>query len=151
LALTRSPSPLAARFSNSLSPLRFYITTAIDYSNGAPHMGHAFEKIGADVIARAHRQMGHDVHFMIGMDEHGMKVAQTAAAEGVEPQAFVDRIAAKFRSTWDGLGISYDQFMRTTDAGHKSGVRALIKRIADSSPDDFYEKEYEGWYCVGCE
>jgi methionyl-tRNA synthetase len=130
---------------------RFYITTAIDYANGDPHFGHALEKIGADAIARFHRQLGRDVHFLIGMDEHGQKVAQTAAAEGMEPQAFVDEIAARFRSTWDRLGISYDQFIRTTDAAHKSGVRAFIKRIHDSSPDDFYEKAYEGWYCVGCE
>ena len=85
------------------------------------------------------------------MDEHGQKVAQTAAALGVEPQAFVDAVARRFRDTWDRLGISYDQFIRTTDPEHKSGVRALIKRMVDSSPDDFYEKTYEGWYCVGCE
>ena len=134
-----------------MSGSRFYLTTAIDYANGEPHFGHALEKIGADMIARAHRQMGQQVHFLIGMDEHGQKVAQTAAARGVEPQAFVDGIAEKFRAMWAGLGISNDQFIRTTDPAHKSGVRALIKRIADASPDDFYEKEYEGWYCVGCE
>ena len=129
----------------------FYITTAIDYANGDPHFGHALEKIGADVIARFHRQLGRDVHFLIGMDEHGQKVAQSAAAQGIEPQLFVDGVAARFRALWDQLGVSYDQFIRTTDASHKSGVRALIKRIHDSSPDDFYEKSYEGWYCVGCE
>ena len=91
------------------------------------------------------------MHFLIGMDEHGQKVAQTAAAAGVEPQRFVDGVAARFRALWDQLGISYDQFVRTTDAAHKSGVRALIKRIHESSPDDFYQKSYEGWYCVGCE
>lgn len=130
---------------------RFFLTTAIDYANGDPHLGHAFEKVGADAIARYHRAAGFDVHFLTGMDEHGQKVAQTAAAEGVEPQAFVDRIAQRFRAQWERLGVSYDQFIRTTDAPHKSGVRALIKRIADASPDDFYEKAYEGWYCVGCE
>jgi methionyl-tRNA synthetase len=129
----------------------FYITTAIDYANGDPHFGHALEKIGADAIARFHRQAGRAVHFLIGMDEHGQKVAQTAAAQGVEPQAFVDGVAGRFRATWDRLAISYDQFVRTTDAAHKSGVRAFIKRIHESSPDDFYEKTYEGWYCVGCE
>ena len=130
---------------------KFYLTTAIDYSNGDPHFGHALEKIGADVIARSHRQMGRHVHFLIGMDEHGQKVAQSAAASGVEPQAFVDSVAARFRAMWDSLGISFDQFIRTTDSAHKSSVRAFIKRIAEASPDDFYEKEYEGWYCVGCE
>ncbi|HLA91865.1 MAG TPA: methionine--tRNA ligase [Gemmatimonadaceae bacterium] len=130
---------------------KFYLTTAIDYANGDPHFGHALEKIGADAIARFHRQLGRDVHFLIGMDEHGQKVAQAAGAAGVEPQAFVDGIAERFRATWSRLGISYDQFIRTTDPAHKSGVRAFIKRIYEASPDDFYEKEYEGWYCVGCE
>jgi methionyl-tRNA synthetase len=130
---------------------KFYLTTAIDYANGDPHFGHALEKIGADAIARFHRQLGRDVHFLIGMDEHGQKVAQTAAASGMEPQAFVDGISGRFRVLWDTLGISYDQFIRTTDPAHKSGVRALIKRIYESSPDDFYQKSYEGWYCVGCE
>ncbi len=130
---------------------RFYLTTAIDYANGEPHLGHAFEKIGADAIARYHRMAGFDVHLCIGMDEHGQKVAQTAASQGVEPQQFVDGVSAQFRAMWDRVNISYDQFVRTTDPAHKSGVRALIKRIADTSPDDFYEKAYEGWYCVGCE
>jgi methionyl-tRNA synthetase len=130
---------------------KFFLTTAIDYANGDPHFGHALEKIGADAIARFHRQMGEDVHLLIGMDEHGQKVAQTAAAQGIEPQAFVDGVAGRFRDMWARLGISYDQFIRTTDAHHKGGVRALIKRIHEASPDDFYEKTYEGWYCVGCE
>ena len=132
-------------------PRPFYITTAIDYANGDPHFGHALEKIGADAIARFHRQLGERVHFLIGMDEHGQKVAQTAAAQGIEPQAFVDGVAEHFKAMWARLSISYDQFIRTTDAPHKSGVRALIKRIAESSPDDFYQKSYDGWYCVGCE
>jgi len=85
------------------------------------------------------------------MDEHGQKVAQAAAEKGLAPQAFVDVIAGRFQSMWQGLAISYDQFIRTTDPAHKAGARALIKRIHDSSPDDFYERTYEGWYCVGCE
>ena len=130
---------------------RFYLTTAIDYANGDPHLGHALEKIGADAIARYHRLAGFDVHFCTGMDEHGQKVAQTAAKQGIEPQAFVNGVADRFRATWDRLAVSYDQFVRTTDPAHKAGVRSLIKRIADSAPDDLYEKVYEGWYCVGCE
>ena len=130
---------------------RFYITTAIDYANGAPHIGHAFEKIGADAIARLHRQLGHDVHFMIGMDEHGQKVAQTAAAAGVSEQQFVNDIASIFEQTWAALHISHDQFMRTTTPAHASGVQALIARIFERSPEAFFEKSYEGWYCVGCE
>ncbi|MEP7345004.1 MAG: class I tRNA ligase family protein, partial [Gemmatimonadaceae bacterium] len=130
---------------------KFYLTTAIDYANGDPHLGHAFEKIGADVIARYHRLIGRDVHFLMGMDEHGQKVAQTAAERGIEPQLFVDQVAARFQEMWAKLNISNDQFIRTTDAAHKIGVRTLIKRIHEASPDDFYEQAYEGWYCVGCE
>lgn len=130
---------------------RFYITTAIDYANGDPHIGHALEKIGADVIARYKRAMGESVHFMIGMDEHGQKVAQTAAAQGAEPQAFTDAIAERFLATWSKLRISHDQFIRTTTAHHKDGVQALIRRIAERNPDDFYERSYTGLYCVGCE
>ncbi|HEX8718344.1 MAG TPA: methionine--tRNA ligase [Gemmatimonadaceae bacterium] len=130
---------------------RFFITTAIDYANGEPHHGHAFEKIGADAIARYHRLRGDDVWFLIGMDEHGQKVAQTAVEQGVTPQQLADRIAASFQAMWCRLGISYDQFIRTTAPEHKTGVRELIERIFQRNPDDFYEKPYHGWYCVGCE
>ncbi len=130
---------------------RFYLTTAIDYANGDPHLGHALEKIGADVIARYRRLCGDDVHLLIGMDEHGQKVQQTAAKEGVAPQAFTDEIAGRFKAMWAKLGVSYDQFIRTTEAHHKAGVSALIRRIAERSPDDFYERSYTGMYCVGCE
>lgn len=130
---------------------KYYLTTAIDYSNGEPHIGHAYEKIGADAIARYRRMRGDDVHFLIGMDEHGQKVAQAAEQAGRTPQQQVDEIAARFEAMWRTLGISHDQFMRTTDDAHKSGVRALIQRIFDKNPDDFYEKAYSGQYCVGCE
>ena len=130
---------------------RFYITTAIDYANGDPHLGHAFEKIGADAIARYRRLRGDDVHFLIGLDEHGQKVAQTAAERGISPQQQVDEVAASFRAMWARLSISYDQFIRTTDPGHKAGVRAFLERAFERNPDDFYEKAYTGWYCVGCE
>ncbi|MEO5904543.1 MAG: class I tRNA ligase family protein [Gemmatimonadaceae bacterium] len=130
---------------------RFYITTAIDYANGDPHLGHAFEKIGADVIARYRRMSGDDVHFLIGMDEHGQKVASEAADRGVQPQALVEDVAERFQAMWRRLSISNDQFIRTTEASHRDGVTALIEAIFLNSPDDFFEKEYEGWYCVGCE
>ena len=130
---------------------RFFLTTAIDYANGDPHLGHALEKIGADVIARYHRLRGDDVHLLMGMDEHGQKVQQTAAARGVAPQAFTDEIAATFLATWARLDVRYNQFIRTTDAHHKAGVQALIRRIVERNPDDFYERSYKGWYCVGCE
>jgi len=130
---------------------KFFLTTAIDYANGDPHLGHALEKIGADVIARYRRLAGDDVHFLMGMDEHGQKVKQAADERGVSPQAFVDRVAAKFEDMWQRLSISNDQFIRTTEPAHKRGVKALIERIHEKHPDDFYEKTYEGWYCVGCE
>ena len=130
---------------------RFYLTTAIDYANGDPHIGHAYEKIGADAIARYHRLAGHDVHFLIGMDEHGQKVAQTAADRGLSPQKQVDEVADSFRAMWARLGISHDQFIRTTSEAHHRGVRSLIERIFERNPDDFYEKAYRGRYCVGCE
>jgi len=129
----------------------FYITTAIDYANGDPHLGHALEKVGADVIARYRRMRGDQVHFLIGMDEHGQKVAQAAADEGIAPQTLVDRVAERFQATWERLGISHDQFIRTTSREHIAGVHALIERIFDRNPDDFYEKSYAGRYCVGCE
>jgi methionyl-tRNA synthetase len=130
---------------------RYFLTTAIDYANGEPHIGHAYEKIGADAIARYRRMLGDDVHFLIGMDEHGQKVEQTAVEQGIAPQALVDTLAERFSAMWRRLGISYDQFMRTTNPMHRAGVQALIERIIERSPDDFYEKAYEGWYCVGCE
>jgi methionyl-tRNA synthetase len=131
--------------------VKFYLTTAIDYANGEPHLGHAYEKIGADAIVRYRRLRGDDVRFLIGMDEHGQKVAQTAADRGLSPQAQVDEIAGAFQRMWSRLAVSYDQFMRTTGESHKAGVQALIERIFERNPDDFYERSYEGWYCVGCE
>jgi methionyl-tRNA synthetase len=130
---------------------KYFLTTAIDYATADPHQGHAYEKIGADVIARYHRLMGDDVHFLIGMDEHGQKVAQTAADRKVSPQELVDAVADSTEEIWQLLGISYDQFIRTTDPAHKAGVKRLIEQIFEKSPDDFYEKAYAGWYCVGCE
>jgi len=130
---------------------RFFLTTAIDYANGEPHMGHAFEKIGADCIARYRRLRGDDVWFLIGMDEHGQKVAQTAAELGLSPQALTDQLASRFQDTWSSLLISQDQFIRTTSPEHRAGVQELIERIFARNPDDFYEKSYTGLYCVGCE
>ena len=130
---------------------KYFLTCAIDYATADPHQGHAFEKIGADAIARYHRLLGDDVHFLVGMDEHGQKVAQTAAERRVSPQELVDAVAESTEDIWARLGISYDQFIRTTDPAHKAGVRRLIEQIFENSPEDFYEKSYSGWYCVGCE
>ena len=108
---------------------RFYVTTAIDYANGDPHLGHAFEKIGADAIARYRRLRGDDVHFLVGMDEHGQKVATEAQDRGVSAQLLVDQTAERFQSMWQKLSISNNQFMRTTAQEHHAGVRALIEQI----------------------
>jgi methionyl-tRNA synthetase len=128
---------------------RFYITTAIDYANGPPHMGHAFEKIGADAMARYRRLRGEDVHFVMGMDEHGLKVLQSAEAAGITPQQWVDDLAARFDAMWQRLLISHDDFIRTTEPRHHESARALIRRIQDAG--DVYRGRYEGYYCVGCE
>lgn len=130
---------------------KFYLTCAIDYANGAPHLGHALEKIGADAICRFQRQLGNDVWFLIGMDEHGQKVARTAADAGLAPQKFVDGIARDFTAMWERLGISHDQFMRTSAPEHHAAVKQLLERIFATNPDDFYERTYTGRYCVGCE
>ncbi len=128
---------------------KFYLTTAIDYSNGEPHLGHTVEKVGADVIARYRRAAGDDVHFVIGMDEHGQKVAQEAEAHGLSPHEWVDRIADAFVETWRRLAISNDDFIRTSEARHHRGVTALMERIRDAG--GFYRSEYAGYYCAGCE
>src|SRR5690606_94640 len=114
-------------------------------------MGHAFEKVGADCIARYRRLRGDDVWFLIGMDEHGQKVAQTAADRGTTPQALVGEVRPTFGPTWDALFSSRDQFIRTTRPEHHAGVQALIEQIFARNPDDFYERAYTGLYCVGCE
>jgi methionyl-tRNA synthetase len=128
---------------------RFYITTAIDYANGSPHLGHAVEKIGADVVARYHRRKGEEVHFVIGMDEHGQKVLQSADAAGVSPKEWVDRIAEEFVEAWKTLRISHDDFIRTTEDRHHRGVEEIIRRIEEKG--DFYLGTYSGYYCIGCE
>jgi methionyl-tRNA synthetase len=135
---------------------RFYITTAIDYVNGSPHLGHAYEKVLADALARWHRQQGHATYFLTGTDEHGQKVARTAASLGLEPKAFVDEVSQRFVKAWASLDVSYDQFFRTTDKRHELAVQELFRRLNDAlSPKTgqkvLYEESYEGLYCEGCE
>ena len=130
---------------------KFYLTTAIDYSNGDPHLGHALEKIGADAIARYRRLRGDPVRFLMGMDEHGQKVAQAAEKAGLDPQTWVDGISDRFETTWRRLLCSHDDWIRTTEPRHVHGVRALLEQIKARNPDDLFVGEYEGLYCVGCE
>jgi methionyl-tRNA synthetase len=122
----------------------FYITTAIDYVNGSPHLGHAYEKVLTDVVARFRRQMGDRVHFLTGTDEHGQKVQASARRQGVPPQQFVDEIAAEFRALYDRLEVSYDDFIRTTEPRHKQVVRDILQRLFDQG--EIYQAEYRGFY-----
>jgi methionyl-tRNA synthetase len=129
-----------------MSKPRFYVTTAIAYPNGRPHMGHAYEAIATDVIARFKRLDGFAVRFLTGTDEHGLKIDQAARAAGKAPKAYVDEMVAPFQSLDDALGISYDRFIRTTDEDHKALVQALWQRMAANG--DLYLGRYEGWYSV---
>src|SRR2546430_9260785 len=109
----------------------FFITTAIDYTNGAPHIGHAYEKVLADVIARYRRLKEDDVFFLTGVDQHGQKVQQSAEKQGVPPQEFVDAITEKFRALWEKLDVRYDAWAATTDPLHKNCVRAILQKLWD--------------------
>lgn len=130
---------------------KFFLTTAIDYSNGDPHLGHALEKVGADAIARYRRLRGDRVHFLMGMDEHAQAVVQAAEQHGLAPQAWVDRMAERFEEFWRRLECSNDDWIRTTEPRHRVAVTELLQRIRRHNPDDLYVGEYEGLYCVGCE
>ncbi len=130
---------------------KFYLTTAIDYSNGDPHLGHALEKVGADSVARYRRLRGDQVHFLMGMDEHSQSVLQAAARAGVPPQEWVDRMASRFAEFWARLECSHDDWIRTTEPRHFRSVTELLRRIERLHPDDLYVSEYEGLYCTGCE
>jgi methionyl-tRNA synthetase len=124
---------------------RYYLTAAIPYANGEPHIGHAYEVIAVDALARFMRLDGYDVRFQTGMDEHGQKIEQTARKLGIAPQALVDRVSAQFRALYDQLGITYDDFIRTTEPRHKAGAQEFWRRM---SPDDIYLDKYTGWYSV---
>jgi methionyl-tRNA synthetase len=128
---------------------RFYLTTAIDYVNSRPHLGTAYEKIAADVIARYKRLCGVETRFLMGNDEHSQNVFKKASEEALDPLAYCDQMEEEFRRTWKRLDLSFDDFIRTTEPRHKAGVTALTQRIYDAG--DIYEGVYEGWYCVGCE
>jgi methionyl-tRNA synthetase len=125
---------------------KFYITTAISYPNGAPHIGHAYEVVASDAIARFKRIDGYDVFFMTGTDEHGLKIQQTADRNGTTAKVFVDEMAAKFRAMADRLNCSYDRFIRTTDADHLPSTQELWRRM--EAKGDIYLSKYSGWYSV---
>src|SRR5215831_15386862 len=123
---------------------RFYITTAIDYVNGRPHLGHAYEKVVADVIARTQRSLGKECFFLTGLDEHGQKVQQAAVAEGKTPQAYCDELAVEWKGLAQQLQLSNNDFIRTTDQRHKAVVQAVLSKL--HAQGDFYKACYHGFY-----
>lgn len=128
---------------------KFYITTAITYTSGKPHIGNSYESIFADAIARFKRAQGYDVFFMTGTDEHGLKVEQKAAAKGLTCRQFVDGVAGEIKRLWDMMDVSYDKFIRTTDGYHVDAVQKTFKKFYDQG--DIYKDSYEGLYCTPCE
>lgn len=138
-----------ARLSIALMSKRFYVTTAIDYVNGEPHLGHAYEKIVADVIARAHRALGEEVFFLTGLDEHGQKVQQAAMAEGKSPQAYCDGLAATWREFTVKLGLSNDDFVRTTEGRHQQVVQTILAKLQVEG--QFYKATHRGFYSTAAE
>jgi methionyl-tRNA synthetase len=129
--------------------MRFFLTTAIDYVNSRPHLGTAYEKITADVIARYKRLAGLETHFLMGNDEHSQNVYKRAVERGMNPLAYCDQMEEEFRSVWKQLDISFDDFIRTTEPRHKAAVQAMVQ--ANHAAGDIYDGYYEGWYCVSCE
>lgn len=127
----------------------YYITTAIAYTSGKPHIGNTYEIVLADSIARYKRMQGYDVRFQTGTDEHGQKIELKAEEKGVTPKEFVDDVAGQIKSIWDLMNTSYDKFIRTTDADHEKQVQKIFKKLYDKG--DIYKGEYEGMYCTPCE
>ena len=128
---------------------KWFQTTAIDYPNSRPHIGTAFEKVGADVQARYRRMEGYDVFFLMGNDENTLKVADRAKELGLEPQAYCDDMARQFREVWDALDVSYDIFVQTSSERHKACARKFAQQVYDNG--HIYKGSYEGWFCPGCE
>lgn len=125
---------------------KFYITTPIYYVNARPHIGHAYTTIACDTIARRQRMLGHDTYFLTGTDEHGQKIERAALAAGKTPQKLTDEVSAEFRALWDRMGLSYDDYLRTTSDRHKRGVQALWRQLRDKG--HIYKGHYTGQYCV---
>ena len=127
----------------------YYITTAIAYTSRKPHIGNSYEIVLADALARFKRMQGYDVFFQTGTDEHGQKIEEYAAAAGISPKEYVDKVAGEIKDICDCLNTTYDKFIRTTDKDHEESVQKIFKKLHDQG--DIYKSEYEGWYCVPCE
>lgn len=128
---------------------KFYLTTAIAYASRKPHIGNTYDIVLADMIARYKRMMGFDVYFLTGSDEHGQKIEEYAKAEGMTPQAYVDRAAASIKAVWDCMDVTYDRFIRTTDEDHVAVLKKIFRKLYEQG--DIYKGAYEGKYCVPCE
>jgi methionyl-tRNA synthetase len=129
----------------------FYITTPIYYPNDVPHIGHAYNAVATDFIARYHRLRGEEVFHLTGTDEHGLKLQRAAKAAGMEPKAWVDQMEPRWRGVWARLDIAYDDYIRTTEPRHVTAVQRLLRAVHDNGRDDIYLGIYEGLYCVSCE
>jgi methionyl-tRNA synthetase len=129
----------------------FYITTPIYYPNDVPHIGHAYNAVATDFIARYHRLRGEDVFHLTGTDEHGLKLQRAAEAAGMEPQRWVDEMEPRWRQVWARLNIAFDDYIRTTEPRHRQAVQRLLLAVHDNGRDDIYLGTYEGLYCVSCE
>ncbi|MDH3284477.1 MAG: methionine--tRNA ligase [Acidobacteriota bacterium] len=129
----------------------FYVTTPIYYVNDLPHIGHTYTTVVADALARFHRLKGDDVHFLTGTDEHGQKMQRAADARGVTPKQLADSVVENYKKIWPALGISHDDFIRTTEPRHRRGVYAMFEKIRKIEPDAIYKGTYKGLYCTGCE
>ena len=127
----------------------YYITTAIAYTSGKPHIGNTYEIVLADAIARYKRFQGFDVRFQTGTDEHGQKIELKAEEAGITPKEFVDNVSTEIHRIWDLMNTSYDKFIRTTDADHEAQVQKIFKKLYDQG--DIYKGAYEGLYCTPCE
>src|ERR1035437_940666 len=127
----------------------YYVTTPIYYVNDAPHIGHSYTTIAADVLARFFRQEGRDVHFLTGTDEHGIKIVKAAAEKGVTPRELADSVVVHFQDLWKDLNISNDDFIRTSDARHEKRVQAIVAKLVEKG--QIYAGAYQGWYDEGQE
>ena len=128
---------------------KYYITTAIAYTSGKPHIGNTYEIVLADSIARFKRQQGYDVFFQTGTDEHGQKIELKAEEAGITPKEFVDNVSTEIKRIWDLMNTSYDKFIRTTDEDHEKQVKKIFKKMY--AKGDIYKGHYEGMYCTPCE
>lgn len=134
---------------NACEKPKYYITTAIAYASSKPHIGNVYDIIMADAIARYKRQRGYDVFLCTGTDEHGQKIELKAAEAGITPKEFVDNVSGQIKAVWDGMNVSYNRFIRTTDADHEAAIAHIFQKFYDQG--DIYKDAYEGWYCTPCE